>query len=1094
MILKLEHSPKIVAPQVPANYYSRERLIQKVISQKDKRLLLITAPAGYGKTSFSVEFFHKLKNELKLWISISRYDHSIENFFLLLAMAFEKYLKSSPVGNNLRKVLSRSQNIPPSDKINLIISSFTSDLYTYLNKRGKELFIFLDDFHNIDDSEEVCEALNYFLDYLPENICIAIITRKDPKLLNYPKFQAKGWLGRITKDDLSFDESDVRNLLKIYKKRASKINKDVLEDYIKGTEGWITAIQLLLMSENPEPIAMEDLMQSRNDVFEYFTNEIFAQCSDEEKNLLLVLSFTENFNGHIIEDVLGINGGLDILLSLYERNLFINREDSEFRFHELFQKYLIRIADERFSEIEKMLIYDKLGKHYLTLGEWREEYIGINYLIMAKNYAELRKWIKFNASDKLLLIHSSGLYERIENIDLKDFKNSLENILLKVNTLIFKDKEIDKALDFLEGIIRTRFSLSMEENILLPAGKIPKSELNYYIEILMLICNCNFLKEGISKKNIILSEHLLKFDLRIEQEIQFIVSLVKSYITSGENSKSRKHINRLKDIFSKIQTGEIDLKNETDENTFVESIFSMLIFFDYGDFKWGNNVIKFIMNNCDRKSFDISNYSQACFALFTSYNMRDFEKFYSLLGQKHKEKRKTMFSAYKNQYEFQTILRKFLHYEFEETIKELESTRKNTFLKNYIYFIDSLILYSYCLLNHPRAVIRHLESGKYRVSKTREIILRLEANLLIGDMQEFTNLMTHVNQIGKDNFTMFNQAVICFYECYYYSLKDNPKDFKDRYHRFLKLCKEHELDNYVVFRANSNKLRTVFEYAANLGIMNEYTKGLPGIQITAQVKEEKRKIRIDVRFLDHNRIFVNGKELTDNLWLRPKSKTIFLYCIYKASINDDITKERIIDDILYKAKDVNYDAIVDVEINKVRKTLQKFVSEILSDDIGKEFMILREKKYSICSKSIELEIVSDTDEFRRLASRNVVEDKLAAVEMYKTDFVKDSYRNWAEDVRENLKFIYSDTIHKLITHFENSGDSEKVIMMLEKLLELDFTDEEIMMKLLSLYNKEKDYRKFIFAYGLYEKRLKKEFNVQPSNELKEFFNEVTTHA
>jgi two-component SAPR family response regulator len=130
----------------------------------------------------------------------------------------------------------------------------------------------------------------------------------------------------------------------------------------------------------------------------------------------------------------------------------------------------------------------------------------------------------------------------------------------------------------------------------------------------------------------------------------------------------------------------------------------------------------------------------------------------------------------------------------------------------------------------------------------------------------------------------------------------------------------------------------------------------------------------------------------------------------------------------------------------------------------------------------------------RLASGSNDEDKLRAVEMYKTDFVKDSYRNWAEDVRENLKFVYSDTIHKLITFYEDSGDSGKVIMLLEKLLELDFSDEEIMMKLLSLYNKEKDFRKFRFAYGLYERRLKKEFNVQPSSQLKDFFNEVTTQG
>ncbi|MBX7041851.1 MAG: hypothetical protein K1X85_03020 [Ignavibacteria bacterium] len=1093
MILKLEHTPKIVAPQVTSYYFSRERLLHKITSQKDKRLILVTAPAGYGKTSLAVEFFHKLRSELKLWISISRYDNSLENFFLLFAMAFRKYLKPGSVGENLRKVLTRSQNMHSEEKVNLIISSFSSDLYSFLKKNNKELFIFLDDFHNIDDSLEVCEALNYFFDYLPENIRFVIITRKDPKLLNYPKFMAKGWMGRITRSDLSFDEEDLQNLLKAYKKRVRSVDSKLLKEYIKGTEGWITAIQLLLMSGHTEPLTGEDLIRNRADVFDYFANEIYSHCTEEEKKLLLALSYAESFDKKITEDVLSIKNGYETLLSLHEKNLFINREVDEFRFHELFQKFLNNQAKENISAEEEKNILSCLGRHYLSGGEWREEFIGVNYLIRAGDYEELRKWIKYNASDKLLLIHSSGLYDRISNIDDKEFSSSLEYILLKVNTLVYKDKEIDKAIEYLEGLLRSRFGLSMEVDYLMPHGKIPKKELNYYVEVLMLICNCNFLKEGISHRNIEISEHLLRFNLRIEQEIQFIVSLVKSYITTGENAKSRKHIERLKRIFTGLQTGELDLKKDSDENTFVESVFSMLIFFDYGDFKCGNDVVNFITNNCNRKSFDLSNYSQACFALFASYNRRDFEKFYAMLGSKHKEKKKTMFSAYKNQYEFQTILRKFLHFEFEETIRELEAVRKNTFLKNYVFFIDSLILYSYCLLNHPRAVMRHLDSGKYSVSKTRELILRLEAALLLGDFKEYERQMKRVEEIGRENFTVFNQAVITFYECFCHSLKNDRAKFKERYLKFLSICKEYHYDNYVIFRANSNRLRSVFEYAAVNGISSEYASSLPGVIPLVENSSERRKLTFEVKYLKHNRIYINGKELTDNLWLRPKSKMIFLYCIYKASVNDDITKEKIIDDILYKAKDVNYEAIVDVEINKVRKTLQRFVSELISDDVGKEFMILKDKKYQICSKNFDLEIQTDTEEFKRLAAGST-NDKLKAVEMYESDFIKDSYRNWAEDVRENLKFIYSDVIHKLITHYENRNENEIVIRLLERLLELDFTDEEIMMKLLSLYNREKDYRKFKYAYGLYEKRLKKEFNVQPSNELKEFFNEVTMQS
>ncbi|MEO8665779.1 MAG: hypothetical protein ABI462_09805, partial [Ignavibacteria bacterium] len=157
----------------------------------------------------------------------------------------------------------------------------------------------------------------------------------------------------------------------------------------------------------------------------------------------------------------------------------------------------------------------------------------------------------------------------------------------------------------------------------------------------------------------------------------------------------------------------------------------------------------------------------------------------------------------------------------------------------------------------------------------------------------------------------------------------------------------------------------------------------------------------------------------------------------------------------------------------------------------KDILIIKDKKYFITSRNIVIDIKTDVDEFKRLASSSDICDKLKAFDLYKTDFANESFQNWAEDARENLKFIYSDTIHKLISHYEKHGDNKLVMTLLEKLVDIDYSDEEIMMKLLSIYNKEKDYRKFKFLYKLYEKRLKKEFNVQPSGEIKKFFNEVS---
>jgi len=370
LVLRIEHTQKIIAPEIPGYYYSREKLLNKISSYESKRLILITAPAGYGKTSFSVEYFHKLKKDLKLWISLSPYDNSIENFFLLLAIAFEKNFDDSKFGRNLKKVLSGSQNVSLDEKINNVISSFSSDLFLYLKKKKKQLYIFLDDFHNIDESDEVCSALNYFLEYLPSNINIVFVTRRDPKKINYPKFLAKNWLGRITKDDLSFTIQDIENFLKAYAYKTESIDKIQLEEFLKTTEGWVTAIQLFIMSDDKDLLKDRNHDFSRKEIFDYFTNEIYEEFTSEEKNLLLKLSFPESFSKNIIENVMKIKSGYSLLINLYEKNVFINREDETYRLHELLREYLNKIAIEKFTEKEINEIYNQLGKYYLKNKEW----------------------------------------------------------------------------------------------------------------------------------------------------------------------------------------------------------------------------------------------------------------------------------------------------------------------------------------------------------------------------------------------------------------------------------------------------------------------------------------------------------------------------------------------------------------------------------------------------------------------------------------------------------------------------------------------------------------------------------------------------
>lgn len=1092
-LINIKFSQKIISPSNSEFYYSRERLLEKIHSFKDKKLILITAPAGYGKTSLSAEYFNSIKRDIKIWISLSHYDNSIENFFLLLSLAFEKNIPDAHFGENIKKVIATNQNISSKEKIHNVISSFSNDLFLYLETKKKNIHIFLDDFHNIDDSPEVSEALNYFMDYLSTNVHFVFISRRDPPKINYSKFLAKNWLGRITKNDLAFKEDDFKKFFAFLKKNNKIINidKSLLEEFLKSTEGWITAIQLVFLVNDFEHFKLEDIIKSKHDLFSYFTNEIFNTFSEEEKKFLYLTSYLESLDEVILSRVLKNENGYKFINKLYENNVFISREDNIYRFHELFKEYLNKNAVLYLKASDLQDLFTKLGGFYLGLGDWRSEYIGLNYLIDAGEYDLLKSWIRLNATEKLFLIHSSNLFNKIQDIKDNKFKDSLEYILLNVNTYIYIEKNLDKTLEYLKNLIVRKFKIKNPENFLISKIRINKNDVTYYTEILMLISNCNFLKFGISPVNIDIAKHILKFKLTPEQEIQFLITLIKSYITTSNNSKSKPYINRLREIFDNlINEYEKGLRSISDNN-FIESIFSLLIFFDYGDYKTGNKVISFIKNHIDFNKFDLSNYSQVCFALFTSYNANDFQFFFNKLKEKNREKNKTLFLAYKNQFEFQRVLLRFLNYDIKDTIGQLEIIKKNVYLKNYIFFIDALILYCYNLLNQPAKVIYFLNNTKdYNVSNTRKLILKLEASLLLDEFDNAKIILKEISQIKRENFTLFNQAVIYFCESYIEAIKNNEEEFEKKFRSFISLVKGCSYENYVIFRMKLNKMRFVFTYAIEKNIERTY---LTALSSKAQVSIDTRnsiQLNIRIEFLNEGKISINDKQFDDKLWERPKSKLIFMYLLLRFYNMKDITKDALINDIFINTSSNNLNAFIDVEINKVRKVFQAFLKQNVPGSSEKDILLVKDKKYLLFGNNYNVKINFDTLEFIRLSDSSLIPDNELAFEMYKNEFLPNIYLNWAEDIRENLKFNFQKISTKLLFYYENEMMFEKYNKLLEKLYELDPADEEITSKLLNYYNSIGDMSKVKFVFDKHKKAMKNEFNLTRNEKLKKYFTDI----
>ncbi|HRI86255.1 MAG TPA: hypothetical protein PK536_12490, partial [Ignavibacteria bacterium] len=303
------------------------------------------------------------------------------------------------------------------------------------------------------------------------------------------------------------------------------------------------------------------------------------------------------------------------------------------------------------------------------------------------------------------------------------------------------------------------------------------------------------------------------------------------------------------------------------------------------------------------------------------------------------------------------------------------------------------------------------------------------------------------------------------------------------------LSEEFGYENYIKFRAGSNRLKYVFSYAKKKGIKSGYLKKIINMD-NVSLSDSKKEFEITVKYFDNSRIFINGKELKDSIWMRPRSKSIFLYFVYRSKNNQAITKDTLIDDLLYSSKKVNYEAIADVEINNVRKSLQNFFASEFPEVSGKEFIVLKSKIYNLSSGNIDLRFNFDTDEFMRISSGNISSDSIKIIDIYKNDFASGVYNNWAEDIRDNFKFIYFKTIHKIIAFTEKNCNQNKLKKILEKLCESGNSDEEILTKLLLIYRNEKNDKRFIQVYDSFIKRLVKDLNFKPSEVLKKHYHEI----
>lgn len=326
---------KLIIPPVTKGYLIRQHLNTRIIDGLKRKLTLISASAGSGKTSLLSDCL--VRNSVPCaWYSLDRSDNVPERFWRYLYAALKKFLPN----NNDSKSKARDIFNPSAfqDEFTVLINALT-DSYVPANKPN---VLVLDNFEVIQD-KDVYNGLIFLLDNQPPGLHIVISSRQEPHL-PIARYRAQSSLNEIRNDDLKLSRRETLCLINSgVTTQMPQSDIDILD---RKTEGWITGL-IIATEAIKEQKARSGFIRgfdgNNRHISDYLNEEAFSKLSDEDRKFLLSISVLNRLSGPLCNAVTGRQDGQQMLEKLEAANLFILSLDCRkkwYRFHSLFLDYL----------------------------------------------------------------------------------------------------------------------------------------------------------------------------------------------------------------------------------------------------------------------------------------------------------------------------------------------------------------------------------------------------------------------------------------------------------------------------------------------------------------------------------------------------------------------------------------------------------------------------------------------------------------------------------------------------------------------------------------------------------------------------------
>lgn len=320
------------APPLQSITVSRQRLTDRLRVHPLPKLVLISAPAGFGKTTLLSEWCSRPYPATRLWVSLDTADNDPVRFWLAIILALQTV--NPHMGDRTLALIQAPQSAP--------LQTIVATLVQELTLCNHPMVLICDDYHHIT-AHSIHAAMASLIDQMPPNLRIVMISRTDLPL-PLARLRAHGDLTEIRMTELQFTPDEATTFFN--QRMALGLPPEAIKLLVERTEGWIVGLHLAALAlqgqDDPQTLLM-NFTGSHHYIADYLVEEVLHQQPDDIQQFLLTTSILQRLTGPLCDTVTGQSDSHNRLKQLTEANLFLVPLDAQrrwYRYHHLFAEML----------------------------------------------------------------------------------------------------------------------------------------------------------------------------------------------------------------------------------------------------------------------------------------------------------------------------------------------------------------------------------------------------------------------------------------------------------------------------------------------------------------------------------------------------------------------------------------------------------------------------------------------------------------------------------------------------------------------------------------------------------------------------------